>query len=108
MDLKKTGGLTGALALAALTASCAGDIVGYAFVTQDKYDFMECKEIVSNRTGLLSREKQLAVLIQKAEASPGGIIISAGSYRSEMVSVQTSLRVLNKAAQQKGCEPAKP
>jgi hypothetical protein len=108
MDLKKAGSLFGALALAALSVSCAGDIAGYALVTQDKYDFMECKEIVTNRTGLLAREKQLAALIEKAEASPGGIIISAGSYRSEMISVQTSLRVLNKAAQQKGCEPAKP
>jgi hypothetical protein len=98
----------GALALAMLAASCAADMAGYTIVTQDKYDFMECKEIVANRAGLVAREKQLGTLIEKAESSPGGIIVSAAAYRSEMLSTQTMLHIANKAAQQKGCEPLKP
>lgn len=100
--------LIGALALAALGASCAGDMAGYALVTQDKYDFMECKEIVANRTSLTAREKELAKLMEKAEATPSGIIVSAAAYRSDMVSTQAMLRAANRAAQQKGCEPPKP
>ena len=46
--------LVGALALASLLTGCGsfGDPAGYAVVTQDRYDFMTCKEIIGqpNRT----------------------------------------------------------
>jgi hypothetical protein len=102
----RNAALAGAIALASLAAGCGsfGDPAGYAVVTQDKFDFMTCPEIVGQRTGLLGREKQLAGLLEKAETGTGGVIVGALAYRSELGSVRTQLAVANRAVQQKGCD----
>jgi len=101
--------LAGAFALAAMTAACAGGMdPGYAVATQDRYDFMECPQILGERGGLIAREKQLTELAAKAEAAPGGVIVSAVAYRSELTQARTQLRLVQRAAQQKGCDSKKP
>ena len=103
--------LAGALALAALCASCGsfGDPLGYAVVTQDRYDFMTCKEIIGHRSGLINREKELLGLVEKAESGPGGFIVGAAAYRSELGQTRTLLRVAHRAAEKNGCDAgAKP
>lgn len=101
--------LAGALALAALSAACAGGIdPGYSVVTQDRFDFMACPEIIGQRNTWTTREKQLTDLVEKAESSPGGFIVSAAAYRSELVQARTHLRLVQKAAQEKGCDAKKP
>ena len=51
--------LAGALAFAALLAACSAvnDPAGFTIVTQDKYDFMTCKEIINNRNAQTGRMK---------------------------------------------------
>jgi hypothetical protein len=100
--------LCGAIVLATLTA-CSTDMAGYStIVTQDKYDFMTCAQIIGNRAGLVAREKELSDLMTKAESSPGGIIASFAAYRSELSSTRTHIAVANRAAQKNGCDaPAK-
>jgi hypothetical protein len=101
--------LAGAFALAGLTAACAGGMdPGYAVVTQDRFDFMTCPEIVGHRTNWTAREKQLNDLVEKAESSPGGIIVSVTAYRSELAQARTHRRLAEKAAQEKGCDAKKP
>jgi hypothetical protein len=100
--------LAGALALAGLTATCAGMDPGYSVVTQDRFDFMECPQIIGERASLTAREKQLSELAAKAEASPGGIIVSVAAYRSELAQARTQLRLAQQAAAQKGCDAKKP
>jgi hypothetical protein len=100
--------LAGALALAGLTAACAGMDPGYAVVTQDRFDFMTCPEIVGHRGNWTAREKQLNDLVEKAESSPGGIIVSVTAYRSELAQARTHRRLAEKAAQDKGCDAKKP
>jgi hypothetical protein len=102
--------LAGALALAGLAAGCGsfGDPMGYAVVSQDKFDFMTCPEIVGQRAGLVNREKQLVDLVEKAETGVGGFVVGALAYRSDLGSVRTQLTVANRAAQQKGCDAKKP
>ena len=100
-----------ALALAAVCAACSSvsDPAGLSMVTQDKYDFMACPEIIGQRTGIVAREKLLSELAEKADASPGGMLVSYTAYRSELVMMRTQLRLVNKAAQEKGCDaPKKP
>ena len=96
------------LTLAAL-AACSADLAGYStIVTQDKFDFMNCAQIVPNRTGLVAREKDLSVLVTKAESSPGGIIASFAAYRSELASTRAQIVAVNRAVQKNGCDaPAK-
>ena len=101
--------LAGAAALASLAAACAGGLdPGYAIVTQDRFDFMECPQIIGERTSWTAREKQLSELAQKAESSPGGIIVSAAAYSSELTQARTSLRLVREAAERKGCDAKKP
>ena len=101
--------LAGAFALALLTSACAGGFdPGYSVVTQDRFDFMACPEIIGARNGWTVREKQLNDLVEKAESSPGGIIVSVTAYRSELAQARTHRRLAEKAAQEKGCDAKKP
>jgi hypothetical protein len=97
--------------LAALTvAGCAGvsDPAAFGIVSQDRYDFMTCKEIIGNRNGHTARMKQLAELMEKAEASPGGILVSAAAYRSEYVQARGLAAAADRAARLHNCDAAKP
>lgn len=98
-----------ALGVALLCAACAGvgDPVGYAMVAQDKYDFHDCPRIKGAQTSLTAREKTLSDLVAKAEAAPGGVVVSALAYRSELTSVRAELRAANRAAQLNQCDASK-
>lgn len=97
----------GALAVACLCAACGTVDPGFAVVTQDKYDFMPCKEIISYRTTLTGREKDLSELAAKAETGPGGIVVSTMAYGSELASVRTQIVAVNRAAQKNNCDAGK-
>jgi len=99
-----------AAVLAALCCACAsvGDPVGFTIVAQDKYDFMSCPEIIARRKGDVAREKQLSDLAAKAEASPGGIVVSYTAYRSELTQARTSVAAADRALQKNGCDLSKP
>jgi hypothetical protein len=94
----------GALAAAACLAACATETPGYAIVTQDKYDFMNCREIIGNRNGLIAREKSLSALAAKAEAAPGGFIAGTIAYSSELTYVRGMLFAANRAARKNNCD----
>ncbi len=91
-------------------AGCTGvaDPAGFSIVSQDRYDFMTCKEIIGNRTAQTVRMKQLAELMDKAEASPGGILVSAAAYRSEYVHARALAAAAERAAQKNNCDAPKP
>lgn len=102
--LRRAAHLGAAIALAALTG-CSTDLSSYStIVAQDKYDFMNCNQIIGNRAGLVHREKELSALAEKAEASPGGMIASFTAYRSELASTRSMIVVVNRAAQKNGCD----
>jgi hypothetical protein len=101
--------LASALALASLSAACAGGMdPAYVVVTQDRFAFMECPQLIGERGTWTAREKQLSELVEKAESSPGGIIASVMAYRTELAAARTNLRLVRQAAQQKGCDAKKP
>lgn len=107
-SLNRLTRLSGGLAITLLVAGCAGMDPGYSVVTQDRFDFMECPELITHRTTWTAREKQLTDLAQKAESSPGGIIVSVTAYRSELAQARTHLRLVQEATQKKGCDAKKP
>jgi hypothetical protein len=95
-----------ALAGAALCAACAGvgDPFGYSIVAQDKYDFHDCARIKGAQRSLATREKTLSALVDKAEAAPGGFVVGALAYRTELASVRAELRAADRAAQVNQCD----
>jgi hypothetical protein len=96
----------GALAVAACLAACATETPGYAIVTQDKYDFMSCREIIAQRTALTAREKDLSAAAAKAEAAPGGFIAGTLAYSSELSSTRALLAAAHRAARKNNCDAA--
>ena len=101
--------LASSLALALLSAGCAGGIdPGYSVVTHDRYAFMECPQIIGERNNWTGKEKQLRELTEQAESSPGGIIVGVAAYRTELAQARTQLRLAQEAAQNKGCDAKKP
>jgi hypothetical protein len=99
-----------ALALMLLGAGCGSvsDPAGFAIVTQDRFDFMACKEIINNRNGQTGRVKELAGLIEKAEASPGGFLVGAAAYRSEYVQARGLAAAADRAARLHNCDAPQP
>jgi hypothetical protein len=100
--------LAGAAALASLCGCGAvSDPAGFSIATQDRYDFMTCPEIIGARNSNRARLKQLTDLIEKAESSPGGFLVSAGAYRSEMVQARALTAAAERAAQKNNCDAPK-
>ena len=107
--LKFCARLAGALALAGLSAGCGtvSDPAGFGIVSQDRYDFMTCKEITDNRAGQAARLKQLAELMEKADSAPGGFLVSASAYRSEYVQTRALAAAADRAARLNNCDAPK-
>ena len=107
--MARARGLAFALVLAALCAACGtvSDPAAFAVTVQDKYDTLPCKEVTNQRTNLVNREKELAGLAAKAEASPGGFIVSYSAYRSELAQVRGQIAAANRSLQKNGCDPPK-
>ena len=107
--LSGIGSRIGAVALVALCGGCAtaSDPAGFSVVTQDKYDFMSCPEIVPQRNALIVREKQLSELVSKAETGFGGAIVSYAAYRSELAQTRAMIAAANRAAQKNSCDLTK-
>ena len=97
-------------AAALVLSGCAevSDPAGFGIVSQDRYDFMTCSEIIGNRNAHTARMKQLRESIEKAEASPGGFIVGAAAYRSEYVQARALAAAADRAAQKNKCDAPKP
>ena len=95
-------------AVAVAGCSSVGDPAGFAIASQDRYDFMPCKDIIANRNAQTGRMKQLEAQIEKAEASPGGFIVSAAAYRSEYVQARALAAAAERAARKNNCDAPKP
>lgn len=94
-----------ALVALGLLAGCAstGDVGGMLLVTHDKYTAFTCDEIAKQRAGFAVRERELSALSQKAEAAPGGMIVNAVAYSTDLAHVRAELRAADYAAQEKTC-----
>lgn len=95
-------------ALAAAGCDTVSDPAAFGIVSQDRYDFMTCKEIIANRNAQAARMKELGDRIEKVEASPGGFIVGAAAYRSEYVQARGLAAAANRAALRNNCEAPKP
>jgi len=102
----KAGVLQGcAFAAAALAlAGCGGDGVGALMVDPAHYEGARCNELVSQLSGLVSREAQLRNLMDKADESSGGAVIGTLTYRSDYVTVVEEEKVLKRTAAEKKCQ----
>jgi hypothetical protein len=90
----------------ALLAGCAGsvDTVGLVTVDPAKFTFYNCADLATRKRSVVARERELRDLMERAEAGPGGALVSVLAYRSEYVSVRGELKLLQKVAIEKKCK----
>jgi hypothetical protein len=96
------------LLLAGLTCGCAGDVAEQLYIQPGRYDYEDCRRIVSETENLKRREDELKTLIERAEKDVVGSLISAASYRGDLLRTQGNLKMLAEAGARKNCPPEPP
>jgi hypothetical protein len=94
--------LIGAFAAAPL-AGCSGG-VGSLLTDPARDDAMHCNDLIRERASLISRERELRQLIDKASEGGGGTVIAAVAYRSDYETVLAQERILNRRAGELNCQ----
>jgi hypothetical protein len=99
-----------ALLLAVLTGcAVAPDNFAAVFVDPTKYDFQPCTTLVKKQEGLAKRERELRLLMDKAEQGTGGTVVNALAYRTDYLNARGELQLIQEVIQRKECaRDAKP
>jgi hypothetical protein len=97
--------------LAGCTATSSGpgsSRMDSLFADPSKYILYGCPQLAVARKPLLLRERELRLLIEKADRDPVGSVIGVAAYRSEYLSVRGEIKVIDDAAVNKNCAPVAP
>ena len=87
--------------VAACSSSSKVDLM--LFADPGKYEYHNCAQILAAGNGVAAREMKLRELIQKAEQSAGGSLVSTVAYRGEYRTVVEELGVIDTVSRQKKC-----
>lgn len=110
MSLRLAAAGTMLLALAACGSASdpREDKLGTFLVAPGKYRLYDCEQLAQAAKGLLNREKELREAKLKAEAAPGGEMISSLAYNAEYGQVRGNLDELRREVTEKKCETPPP
>ena len=78
--------------------------MGSFLVTPNKYAYYDCAQLAVALAGVQGRERQLTALKAKAEASPGGGLVSAVSYQPEYYQMRGEINEVHRTAAEKNCK----
>lgn len=107
MRLAVAGGML--LLLAACSAGTSRDErLGKFLVAPGKYRLYDCQQLAQAATGYIERERELRAAKAKAEAGPGGGLVSVLAYDAEYGQVRGNLDELRREAAEKSCPPLQP
>ncbi len=105
--------LTPSLAMlaAAALAGCASvsNFYGDPWVQPGKFQFLRCQDLTQRIAAAEDKQRQLRVLMDRANNSVAGTPVSALVYGPDMQGVEAELRLLHKTSGEKRCadEPVK-
>ena len=90
----------------ALLAGCSSisDNPFTVFADPGKYQYNNCEQIAGQRQYWSSREKELRMLMDKAEQSAGGAVVNVLAYKADHVAANEELKVLESTARSKNCD----
>ncbi len=93
------------IALSALLGGCGmvGEGATNAVIEPGRYEYHNCDQLAATAQGLRGREQELIELMQRAAQSPGGEMIGAVSYRTELVQMRGYLKQIAALADRKNC-----
>jgi hypothetical protein len=93
-----------ALSLVGVAAcSTSSNVNVMLFADPGKYEYHTCEQILKAGEAVAAREAKLRSLIQKAEESAGGSVVSTVAYRGEHRTVVEELGVIDTASRRKNC-----
>ncbi len=96
-------GLLSAFAAAALGGCGLNDGPGAVLVDPGHYSAYHCDDLAKRWQELLTREKELRGLMDKASEGGGGTVIGSLAYRTDYESVLTEERLVQRAAADRKC-----
>jgi hypothetical protein len=99
----RTGWLLACAALAGCS-SISGDSPMTVFADPGKYQYFTCEQLAAQRKSWQLREQELRQLMDKAEQSTGGAVVSVLAYKADYVSATEELKVVESAARAKNCD----
>lgn len=74
------------------------------FADPGKYQYNTCEQIAAQRGYWSGREKELRMLMDKADQSAGGAVVNVLAYRADHVAANEELKVLETTARAKNCD----
>jgi hypothetical protein len=94
----------GLLLVAFAFTGCALDQFGSIYASPGKYDTLKCGDLNAFSTNLSVREKELTSLMDRANQDPGGAIVNALTYQTDLDSVRANLAEVKKASAERKCD----
>ena len=73
------------------------------FADPGQYEFFNCEQLAAQRTARKAREEELRLLMDKSERSTGGAFVNLIAYKSEYVTAQEDLKLIDTTARVKKC-----
>ena len=73
------------------------------FADPGQYEFFNCEQLAAQRTARKAREEELKLLMDKSERSTGGAFVNLIAYKSDYVTAQEDLKVIDATARVKKC-----
>jgi hypothetical protein len=95
--------LFAAILFGAAACSTSSSVDVMLFADPGKYEYHSCEQILKAGNGVAARELHLRTLIQKAEQSAGGTVVSTVAYRGEYRTVVEELGVIDTVSRRKNC-----
>ncbi|HLK83685.1 MAG TPA: hypothetical protein VKT99_19645 [Xanthobacteraceae bacterium] len=91
--------------LAASLGGCSTSLntISDPFVAPAKFQFLRCEDIAKRLVATQAREQELRGLMDRASASTGGSAVNVLVYQPDYQTVQSELRQLHEAAEEKQC-----
>ena len=95
--------LLAAILFGAAACSTSSSVDVMLFADPGKYEYHTCEQILKAGNAMAEREVKLRTLIQKAEQSAGGGLVSTVAYRGEYRTVVEELGVIDTVSRRKNC-----
>ena len=92
--------------VATALAGCAGseDRVGQFLVKPDRYALYNCAQLAKARQTTVRRQRELEMLMAKAETDSVGVLVSRAAYGPEYAQLRGMMNELHKTAAEKNCK----